>query len=168
MVFTIKHREKLRLSQLLVTLGSIFNYIKIQNKEYINDFICNNKNNIEDITKYIINIFSKTNLQSVDFYIYNFNLQFLFLSLSLRNYYLESITNPKTKSHIVSACIIIISISILENVLQDKNEIIKFIDSITIQCTSNVCNVRGFAQFFIDKIFSSEELAKKECILKII
>ena len=166
MVFTIKHREKLRLSQLLVTLGSIFNYIKIQNKEYINDFICNNKNNIEDITKYIINIFSKTNLQSVDFYIYNFNLQFLFLSLSLRNYYLESITNPKTKSHIVSACIIIISIAILENVIQDKNEIIKFIDSITIQCTSNVCNVRGFAQFFIDKIFSSEELAKKECILK--
>ena len=75
-------------------------------------------------------------------------------------------TNPKTKSHTVSACIIIISIAILENIINDKNEIIKFIDAITIQCTSNICNVRGFAQYFIDKIFTSEELIKKECISK--
>ena len=167
MVFTIKHREKLRLSQLLLTLGSIFNVIKKKkNENYINDFIIKRKNIIEEITKNIIDIFSKTNLQSVDFYIYNFNLQFLYFSQTLRNYYLESMNNPKTKSHIVSACIIIISIAILENIINDKNEIIKFIDSITIQCTSNVCNVRGFAQFFIDKIFSSEESIKKGYILK--
>ena len=167
MVFTIKHREKLRLSQLLLVLGCIFNVIKKDKDEkYINEFINNNKNILEKITKNVIDIFSKTNLQSVDFYIYNFNLQFLFFSSSLRKYYLDSLNDPKTKSHIISACIIIISIAILENILNDKNEIIKFIDSVTIQCTSNVCNVRGFAQYFIDKIFSSEELAKKDYILK--
>ena len=166
MVFTLKHREKLRLSQLLLTLGNIFIIIKKEkNEEYINDFINKNKNIIENITKNLIDIFSKTNLQSVDFYIYNFNIQFLYFSINLRKYYLESMTNPKAKSHIVSACIIIISIAILENIINNKNEIIKYIDAITIQCTSNVCNVRGFAQYFIDKIFSSEELSKKGYIL---
>jgi hypothetical protein len=63
MVFTIKHREKLRLSQLLLTLGSIFNVIKKKkNENYINDFIIKRKNIIEEITKNIIDIFSKTNL----------------------------------------------------------------------------------------------------------
>ena len=166
MVFTVKHREKLRLSQLLLTLGSIFNLLRKENNNYINNFINKNKKHIDEITKIIIDIFSKTNIQSVDFYIYNFNLQFLFFSSNLRKFYLDSMNNPKTKSHIVSACIIIISIAILENVLNDKNEITKFIDAITIQCTSNVCNVRGFAQYFIDKIFTSDELLKNECISK--
>ena len=167
MVFTVKHREKLRLSQLLLVLGSIFNVIKKEKDEnHINDFIIKNKDILDKITKNIIDIFSKTNLQSVDFYIYNFNLQFLYFSSSLRKYYLDSMNNPKTKSHIVSACIIIISIAILENVINDKNEIIKFIDAITIQCTSNVCNVRGFAQYFIDKLFTSEELIKRDYISK--
>ena len=141
---------------------------KKKDEKYINDFINKNKNKniLEKIIKNIIDIFSKTNLQSVDFYIYNFNLQFLYYSLSLRKYYLDSMTNPKTKSHIVSACIIIISIAILENIINNKNEILKFIDAITIQCTSNVCNVRGFAQYFIDKIFTSEELIKKDFISK--
>ena len=165
MVFTLKHREKLRLSQLLLTLGYVFNVIKKEkNEEYINNFINKNKKIIEDITKNIIDIFSKTNLQSVDFYIYNFNLQFLYFSSNLRKFYLDSMMNPKTKSHIVSACIIIISIAILENIINNKEEIIKYIDAITIQCTSNVCNVRGFAQYFIDKIFTSEELIKKNYI----
>ena len=167
MVFTLKHREKLRLSQLLLVLGYIFIVIRKEKDEmYVNDFINNNKNILEKITKNIIDIFSKTNLQSIDFYIYNFNLQFLYYSSTLRKFYLDSMTNPKTKSHIVSACIIIISIAILESIIKDKNEIIKYIDAITIQCTSNVCNVRGFAQYFIDKLFTSEELAKKDCIIK--
>jgi len=74
--------------------------------------------------------------------------------------------NPKTKSHIVSACLIIISIAIVENILNNKEEINKFINAITIQCTSNVCNVRGFAQFFLDKIFNSEELIKNNYLPK--
>lgn len=166
MVFTEKHREKLRLSQLLLTLGSAFNLIRKENNDYINNFINKNKKHIDDITNVIMDIFSKTNLQSVDFYVYNFNLQFLFFSSNLRKFYLDSMNNPKTKSHIVSACIIIISIAILENVINDKNEIVKFIDAITIQCTSNVCNVRGFAQYFIDKIFTSDDLLKNDCISK--
>ena len=166
MIFTEKHREKLRLSQLLVTLGSIFNLIrKEKNEDYIKNFINIYKNLFEAITKNLIDLFNKTNLQSVDFYVFNFNLQFLYFSPSLRNYYLDIMTNPKSKSHMVSAFIIIISISILENVIRDKNEIIKFIDAITILCTSNVCNVRGFGQFFLDKIFSSEEIIKKEYIV---
>ena len=166
MVFTEKHREKLRLSQLLVTLGCAFNLIRKENSEYINNFINKNKKHIDDITNVIKDIFSKTNLQSVDFYVYNFNLQFLFFSSNLRKFYLDSMNNPKTKSYLVSACIIIISIAILENVINDKNEIIKFIDAITILCTSNVCNIRGFAQYFIDKIFTSDELLKNDCISK--
>ena len=166
MVFTEKHREKLRLSQLLVTLGCAFNLIRKENSEYINNFINKNKKHIDDITNVIIDIFSKTNLHSVDFYVYNFNLQFLFFSSNLRKFYLDSMNNPKTKSYLVSACIIIISIAILENVINDKNEIIKFIDAITILCTSNVCNIRGFAQYFIDKIFTSDELLKNDCISK--
>ena len=161
MIFTAKHREKLRLSQLLITLGNLFNVIrKEQDETYIKNFLEKNKKIFDGINKNIIDIFSKTNLQSVDFYIYNFNLQFLFFSEKLRNYYYESMTNPKTKSHIVSACLIIISIAIVENILKDKNEINKFLNAITIQCTSNICNVRGFAQFFMDKIFNNENLIK--------
>ena len=157
MIFTVKHREKLRLSQLLITLGNLFNIIRQeQTDEYINVFLVNNKNILEEINKNIIEIFSKTNLQSVDFYIYNFNLQFLPFSQNLRKYYLSSMLNPKTKSHIVSACVIIISIAIIENVIKDNNEINKFLNAITIQCTSNVCNVRGFAQFFLDKIYNQK------------
>jgi len=167
MIFTVRHREKLRLSQLLITLGNLFNVIrKEKNDEYISNFINKNQKIFDGIYKNICDLFAKTNLQSVDFYIYNFNLQFLFFSESLRNYYYESMINPKTKSHIVSACLIIISIAIIENIIQDKNEINKFINAITIQCTSNICNVRGFAQYFIDKIFGSEKLNKNNNLIK--
>ena len=155
MIFTVRHREKLRLSQLLITLGNLFNIIrKEENDQFVNEFLLKNQKILDEIDKNIEEIFSKTNLQSVDFYIYNFNLQFLFFSKKLRDYFLQSMMNPKTKSHIVSACVIIISITIIENIINDKNEINKFIGAITIQCTSNICNVRGFAQFFIDKIFN--------------
>ena len=167
MIFTAKHREKLRLSQLLITLGNLFNVIrKEQDEIYIKNLEEKNKIIFDGINKNIIEIFSKTNLQSVDFYIYNFNLQFLFFSEKLRNYYYESMTNPKTKSHIVSACLIIISIAIVENILKNKDEINKFVNAITIQCTSNICNVRGFAQFFIDKIFNNENLIKNNYLTK--
>ena len=167
MIFTAKHREKLRLSQLLITLGNLFNIIrKEQDEIYIKNLEEKNKNVFDGINKNIIELFSKTNLQSVDFYIYNFNLQFLFFSEKLRNYYHESMINPKTKSHIVSACLIIISIAIVENILKNKDEINKFVNAITIQCTSNICNVRGFAQFFIDKIFNNEILIKNNYLTK--
>ena len=165
MIFTDKHREKLRLSQLLVTLGTLFMYIiKNCDEKKINDFSEQNKEILEKISKNLIEIFNKTNLQSVDFYLYNFNLQFLLFSASLRKYYYNSMSEPKTKSHIVSACLIIISIAIIEKIITDKNEINKFINAITIQCTSNICNVRGFAQFFIDKIFNSKELIENNDI----
>ena len=160
MEFTVKHREKLRLSQLLLTLGNIFMIYKENKNDYINNY----KEQIENITKVLISLFSKTNLVTVDFYLNNFNLQFLCFSDSLRNYYLKAMTDPKTKSHIVSACVIITSIGILEKLITSKEEILKLIDAITIQCTSNICNVRGFAQFFLFKMFKDETLLSQKLI----
>jgi hypothetical protein len=44
------------------------------------------------------------------------------------------------------------SINIIENYNNNNQEIIKFINAIVIQCTSNICNIRGFSQYFLRKI----------------
>ena len=139
-----KHRKKLRLSQLLLTLGSIFN------KETIN-FIKDNEI-INSISNSLISILQKINIFSVDYYIYLFSIIFLKYCKEFRIFLLNSLLFPETKSYIVTSSLIISSISLIEKYIINEDEINQFINAITIQCTSNICNIRGYAQYFINKI----------------
>ena len=139
-----KHRKKLRLSQLLLTLGSIFN------KETIN-FIKDNEI-INSISNSLISILQKINIFSVDYYIYLFSIIFLKFSKDFRIFLLNSLISPETKSYVVTSSLIISSISLIEKYIINEEEINRFINAITIQCTSNICNIRGYAQYFINKI----------------
>ena len=144
MNFTDKHRKKIRLTQLLLTLGQVLKK---------NDF--NLKTSVID--KKMISILNKINLYSVDFYLFNYCVLLFKHSKPLREFLLKQLCDPKAKSHVVTSCLIISSICIVEGFHSDEEERNKFIEAITIQCTSNICNIRGFAQFFINKIdgFSS-------------
>lgn len=145
MNFTDKHRKKLRLSQLLLTLGYVFTKDNFK----FND---TNKQLFEQIEKSLISILQKINLYSVDFYIFQFCIFFVKHSVSLRKFLLENLTDPKTKAHVVTSSLIISSICVIEQYITDNDEKLKFINAITMQCTSNICNIRGFAQYFISKI----------------
>ncbi len=147
MELTDKHRKKLRLSQFLFTLSTIFK------KENL-DFSINE--NYNEIINQISNSFSlliqKLNLYSVDYYIILSSILFLKHSQNFRNFLLNVLTNPESKSFIVTTCLIISSISLIEKYNVNENEIIEFINAIIIQCTSNIVNIRGYAQFFLFKI----------------
>ena len=144
MEFSDKHRKKLRLSQMLLTLGSIFN------NENIN-FIKENEI-INSISNSLISILQKINIFSVDYYIYLFSIIFLKFSKDFRIFLLNSLISPETKSYVVTSSLIISSISLIEKYIINEEEINRFINAITIQCTSNICNIRGYAQYFINKI----------------
>ena len=144
MEFSDKHRKKLRLSQMLLTLGSIFNYENI-------NFIKENEI-INSISNSLISILQKINIFSVDYYIYLFSIIFLKFSKDFRIFLLNSLISPETKSYVVTSSLIISSISLIEKYIINEEEINRFINAITIQCTSNICNIRGYAQYFINKI----------------
>ena len=144
MEFSDKHRKKLRLSQLLLTLGSIFN------NEYIN--LITENEIINSISNSLISILQKINIFSVDYYIYLFSIIFLKFSKEFRIFLLNSLISPETKSYVVTSSLIISSISLIEKYNVNEEEVNQFISAITIQCTSNICNIRGYAQYFINKI----------------
>ena len=148
MEFTDKHRKKLRLSQCLVTLGKIFN----KNYNLNNNIIINNLETINSITKSTINILNKINLFSVDYYINIFSIQLTKYSKNFKLFLFDNLSNPQTKAYIVTSSLIISSIALLEKYIIEEDEINKIINSLTIQCTSNICNIRGYAQYFINKI----------------
>jgi len=146
MELTDKHRKKLRLSQFLFTLNTIFQ------KENL-DFSNNNYNEvINEISNSYSLLIQKLNLYSVDYYIILSSILFLKHSQNFRNFLLNILKNPESKSFIVTICLIITSISIIEKFNIIENEIIEFINAIIIQCTSNIVNIRGYAQFFLYKI----------------
>ncbi len=148
MEFTDKHRKKLRLSQCLITLGKIFN----KNFDLNNNIIINNYEIINSITKSTINIINKINLFSVDYYINIFSIQLSKYSNNFKQFLYDNLSNPQTKAYIVTSSLIISSIALLEKYINEEDEINKIINSLTIQCTSNICNIRGYAQYFINKI----------------
>ena len=147
MELTDKHRKKLRLSQFLFTLSAIF---KKENLDFSNNI------NYSEIINQISNSFAlliqKLNLYSVDYYIILSSILFLKHSQNFRNYLLNVLSNPESKSFIVTTCLIISSISLIEKYNINENEIIEFINAIIIQCTSNIVNIRGYSQFFLFKI----------------
>ena len=146
MELTDKHRKKLRLGQLLLTLGLIFikENIDFSNEKYYNI--------IKEISNSLSLVLQKNNLNSVDYYLYLFSILFLKHSQEFRNFLLNNLINPKSKPHFISSILMISSISIIENYNNNNQEIIKFINAIVIQCTSNICNIRGFSQYFLRKI----------------
>ena len=144
--FGDNHRKKIRLCQLLLTLGSIFDK---QNIDLSKEMYKETKNSISN---FLISIIQKINIFSVDFYIYLFSIIFLQYSYNFRIFLLNSLIIPETKSYIITSCLIISGISLIERKNINEDEINQFINAITIQCTSNICNIRGYAQYFISKM----------------
>ena len=169
MQFTTKHRRKLRLSQFLVILSKIF--LNIKKNFIINLPIFNNDTDeeisllftscdliIKEIEKTNIKIFEKINLHSVKFYLDLFSLNLCYSSENFFKYLLNNLENPQSKTHCVSSSMIILSIFFLENLEKEKKNFYKikkkfeeFFYVLISLCTSNICNIRGFAQFFIFK-----------------
>jgi tRNA G18 (ribose-2'-O)-methylase SpoU len=136
MNFTSKHRKKIRLSQLLLILSK---YAK--------------QDNLDNIEKLTTELFEKINLSSVKFYLDLFSLNLAILKPSYLNYLMKILSNPESRTHIVSSSLIILAIILLEKSKQiEQSLVLQTYEIILSLCTSNVCNIRGFAQYFIHKI----------------
>jgi len=174
MQFTTKHRKKLRLSQFLVIISKIFLIIecKLNSNEWrrIMENISNDEekekcnkilNSCNEIVESILiincRLFEKINLYSVKFYLELFSLNFTFSSEKFLNYLINIFKNPESKTHCVSSSMIVLSMLFLKTIKDTKYSkitetyFINFFEILISLCTSNVCNIRGFAQFFVYK-----------------
>lgn len=174
MQFTTKHRKKLRLSQFLVIISRTFTFVKTKfssddfkrlleclDKEIRASSLkkieqCNEI--IENLNNLNIKLFEKINLYSVKFYLDLFSLNLSYSSKNFFNYLLMTLQNPLSKTHCVSSAMIILSVLFLEALKAEESfEIISekdfgiFFEILISLCTSNVCNIRGFAQYFVYK-----------------
>jgi tRNA G18 (ribose-2'-O)-methylase SpoU len=163
MQFTSKHRKKLRLSQFLIILSQIFEKININTNQFLKSGI--NINYINTLENILMKVFEKVNLYSVRFYFDLTCLNYAKYSISFLNYLISVLKDPNAKTHCVTSSLIILSIMLLEeeNLTggSDSNsnqtcltqEIIqKIYETITSLCTSNICNIRGFAQYFLYRL----------------
>jgi tRNA G18 (ribose-2'-O)-methylase SpoU len=145
MQFTTKHRKKTRLAQLLVIISK---YLSKNTSESA----------FEIMEKNSIDLFEKVNLSSVRFYFDLFSINLAILRPSYLNYLIKTLSNPQSRTHTVSSCLVILSILLLEkSEFIDKEKITNIYEIIISLCTSNVCNIRGFAQYFMYKIYEGKK-----------
>ncbi len=135
---------KLRMGQLLVILGIFFQKFNLEKENKETEDFKNMEKNLGDLL-------SKSNLNSVEYYIILFSVIFTPHSQYYKEFLLNCITDPLIKAPIEAKALMSIAISIIEKYITDKEEINKFISQITVQCTNNVCSVRGYGQFFLSQ-----------------
>lgn len=174
MQFTSKHRKKLRLSQFLIILSQIFEKISFSDRNNEIKSHIHTRINLTTLEKLLMKVFEKVNLYSVRFYFDLTCLNYAKYSVSFLNYLISVLKDPYAKTHCVTSSLIILSIMLLENEHLDgeisefqsntsisskisrnclTQEIIqKIYETITSLCTSNICNIRGFAQYFLYRL----------------
>jgi hypothetical protein len=149
MQFTSKHRKKLRLSQFLLTLSKIFTCTKFA--------VENEFKNIENLSK---KIFEKVNLNSVRYYLDIFFLKFGLADENFMNYLVERLSDPNAKTHNITSAVTILATILLENKISSIDVYDKVYQIIISLCTSNICNIRGLAQYFMYQLHEKNKNSK--------
>ena len=108
MIFSSKHRRKLRISQLLILLSKVFQ-ILIKNYDNLPKRIKNDLSNlslrIHDISN---SLFEKINLASVRFYLDSFYMNYCLINSKFLEFIIDKLGNPLIKANIVTSCLIVI------------------------------------------------------------
>ncbi len=107
MIFSTKHRKKLRMSQLLILLTKIFKIsLKNPNK--------NSTDTYNQINSFSTNLFStakslfdKVNLASVRFYLDSFYMSYSLINTKFLEYLISKLRDPLTKPNLVTSCLIV-------------------------------------------------------------
>jgi hypothetical protein len=107
MIFSTKHRKKLRMSQLLILLSKIFkissinpNKLSTDSNNQINSF----STNLFSTAK---NLFDKVNLASVRFYLDSFYMSYSLINTKFLEYLISKLRDPLTKPNLVTSCLIV-------------------------------------------------------------
>ena len=157
--YTVTHRTKLRISQLLILL-----LVNISNK----DFVSLIKNN-NDLISNSRELFYKMNLQSVKFYTDIYFSKLAFLDKDFLIEILDTINNYNSKQNLIQSSIVIIGyiINFLlysnnnsnNNYISLNQELIGLlIKQLILGSTSNHCSIRSSSQYFIYKFYKKYTL----------
>jgi len=100
MIFSQKHRKKLRISQFLLILTKIFDF-------YLKNNLTLDKELNSTILSSCFEIFEKVNLNSVRFYTECFFIQYSLINEEIIDHMLKIISDASGKTHMISSCLIV-------------------------------------------------------------
>ena len=107
MIFSFKHRKKLRIGQFLILLSKVFQ-ICTENYDNLSDNIKKELMNLSNnIQKTSISLFDKINLASVRFYLDSFYMNYSLINKNFIGLIVDKLGNPLTKPNIVTSCLIV-------------------------------------------------------------
>lgn len=107
MIFSTKHRRKLRMSQLLILLTKIFQ-ISLKNPNNITTETINQINSFStNLFTTAKNLFDKVNLASVRFYLDSFYMSYSLINTKFLEYLISKLRDPLTKPNLVTSCLIV-------------------------------------------------------------
>lgn len=110
MIFSAKHRKKLRISQFLILLTKIFKIYILNTKKFSTDITTQIQSFSSKILPSAKSVFDKTNLASVRFYLDSFYMSYSLINTNFLEYLISKLRDPFTKPNLVTSCLIVILI----------------------------------------------------------